>query len=710
MALTGRDPAAPALDAGAGLADGLPRARPGLAYLVRSWPRLSQTFVLDEVLSLERLGFPVRVFALADPREPVRQPDLARVRAPVSYLDGAGALADHVRAALAAPGRYARAVWFVARHPESDRGYHGASRVRCLTFAVRLARLLGRDGASAHLHAHFAHDPALVALLTHRLVGIPWSFAAHARDLYQVPETALAERVASAAAAVTCCRAGAERLAAAVPERLRDRVRLIHHGVDVEAFRPGRAGAGQGHGPPLVVSVGRLVEKKGFPDLLDACRRLRDGGHAFRCVIRGPAPPPRRRRPAHRRRALRRPRGRGPARRPVRRRAREDPMTDLDRWLEQALNPRRARAALEAALGGRPGPRSFAILDAKYEAGGTSTVLYGLGDRLVTGATAAPGTGGGVHGDAAAGPQAEGLPVEPLGLRAWVFPHDPAMPNLASLLDPEAMAAALGAALPARRDGDRVVRCRVTPLRYRPLRRCTLRIEAWIRTPEGLIMQRKLFAKVYHDADKAASVWQEMRLLADAGPVRAGRLRVAVASAFLPEMPMVVQEPVTGTPLDGLIGPLEGPATSPEPRGVDGVLAAAAALAELHTAGLSTLVEGGPVALLDFDHCGMADPASDVGGFTASLTQLDLWQRRKARGSAASVRRSRWLAELGEAFVDAYERHGGPGPGLHERLAWHEAAALVRKALRAFARSPRSCMPGALVGAAQERLAGAAAP
>ncbi len=428
-------------------------------------------------------------------------------------------------------------------------------------------------------------------------------------------------------------------------------------------------------------------------------------------------------------------------------------MTDLDRWLEQALNPRRARAALEAALGGRPGPRSFAILDAKYEAGGTSTVLYGLGDRLVTGATAAPGTGGGVHGDAAAGPQAEGLPVEPLGLRAWVFPHDPAMPNL------------------ARRDGDRVVRCRVTPLRYRPLRRCTLRIEAWIRTPEGLIMQRKLFAKVYHDADKAASVWQEMRLLADAGPVRAGRLRVAVASAFLPEMPMVVQEPVTGTPLDGLIGPLEGPATSPEPRGVDGVLAAAAALAELHTAGLSTgrvrpagrevekmvrraagtvgaerelgarigqvaadltrlhgrlppvatlvhgdckpsqfLVEGGPVALLDFDHCGMADPASDVGGFTASLTQLDLWQRRKARGSAASVRRSRWLAELGEAFVDAYERHGGPGPGLHERLAWHEAAALVRKALRAFARSPRSCMPGALVGAAQERLAGAAAP
>jgi len=268
--------------------------RPGLAYLVRSWPRLSQTFVLDEVLALERLGFPIRLFALTDPREPLAQPDLARVRAPVSYLDGAGALADHLRVALASPGRYARAAWFVARHRESDLGYHSASRARCLTFAVRLARLLrrerGRPGASTHLHAHFAHDPALVALLTHWLAGIPWSFTAHARDLHQVPDAALAQRVASATATVTCSQAGAERLRSAVPEGLRGRVRLVRHGVDVEAFRPRPAGTGRQPGPPRIVSVGRLVEKKGFPDLVDACRLLRDGGHRFRCAIYGDGP------------------------------------------------------------------------------------------------------------------------------------------------------------------------------------------------------------------------------------------------------------------------------------------------------------------------------------------------------------------------------------------------------------------------------------
>ncbi len=284
-----------------------PEGSAALGYLVRGWPRLSQTFVLDEVLALERLGLRLRIFALSSSRtEALAQPEVAAVRAPVEFLDGGSrraAVAAHLGALMASPWRYLRTAAYVARHPEWDRAYHAASRGRCLTLAVRLAGTLRRAGgpggeaggaAVSRLHAHFAHDPALVALLTHRLTGIPWSFTAHARDLFQVPPAAVAERVAAAETVVTCCAPNADYLRGLLGDGLGRRVHLVHHGVDVASIQPG---APQGDGEqrrdaatPRIVSVGRLVEKKGFADLLAACRRLKDGGQRFRCELYGDGP------------------------------------------------------------------------------------------------------------------------------------------------------------------------------------------------------------------------------------------------------------------------------------------------------------------------------------------------------------------------------------------------------------------------------------
>jgi glycosyltransferase involved in cell wall biosynthesis len=268
---------------------------PHVAYLVRSWPRLTQTFVLDEVLALERLGLRLQVFALGRPDDALAQPECGAVRAPVAYLDGPRGWrtpADHLLTALAAPARYLGTAWYVATRAEADRGYRVSPRGACFTMAVRLAgrlRAARRQGrAPARLHAHFAHDPALVALLTHRLTGVPWSFTAHARDLWQVPGGAVAERIASASVTVACCQAGAERLRELAGPRLRERVRLVHHGVDVRRFLP--APAPRRPGPPRIVSVGRLVEKKGHGDLLVACRLLKDGGRRFRLDLYGDGP------------------------------------------------------------------------------------------------------------------------------------------------------------------------------------------------------------------------------------------------------------------------------------------------------------------------------------------------------------------------------------------------------------------------------------
>jgi glycosyltransferase involved in cell wall biosynthesis len=121
------------------------------------------------------------------------------------------------------------------------------------------------------------------------LLGISYSFTAHARDLYQLAQPALAERTAAASAVITCCSANVVYLQQVTPASAQAKVRLIHHGVNLEKFKPAprmeRLAAS-----PLILSVGRLVEKKGFPDLLHACQRLKQAGHRFRCLIYGDGP------------------------------------------------------------------------------------------------------------------------------------------------------------------------------------------------------------------------------------------------------------------------------------------------------------------------------------------------------------------------------------------------------------------------------------
>ncbi|MEN9936499.1 MAG: hypothetical protein RLZZ387_3078 [Chloroflexota bacterium] len=268
-----------------------------IGYIVRSFPRLSQTFVLSEVLALEELGVRLRIYACTDPREPVVQPQVADVRAPVTYLDAAPPdelRAAHARVAAEGPARYAAALAYVRERADLDEGYTAASRFACLDYAVWLTYLLRGTGV-AHLHAHFAHDPTLVALLAQMLTGLPFSFTAHARDLFQIPHQALAERVAAATHVVTCCGANLAYTDEVLPSGLRPKVRLIHHGVNLDGFRPagdGRANIGgrSDSSPPLIVSVGRLVEKKGFPDLLRACGLLARSGRSFRLAIYGDGP------------------------------------------------------------------------------------------------------------------------------------------------------------------------------------------------------------------------------------------------------------------------------------------------------------------------------------------------------------------------------------------------------------------------------------
>ena len=423
--------------------------------------------------------------------------------------------------------------------------------------------------------------------------------------------------------------------------------------------------------------------------------------------------------------------------------------------LELALRPSAMAGPLTAALhraglapaNGRP---ACHILDARYVPGERCEILYQLGERLVLGALA-----WGTAPERAA--ETEGWAAPP-GMRIHFFPADPALPGLATALQPEKMAAALADVVPEWRQGKwRVARCRVTPLRYRPGRRCTLRLQLWARhTGSGEIRPRTLFGKVYHSREKALSVFERMQMLSEVVSPEAGRLVVARAAGFLPDLPMVVQEPLAGVPLDLL---LDG-RSRVDPRGRSGVAIAASALADLHGLGvrhprkrsvgdelrrmaqrsasaatvdgevaarmadLATalsrrleqlalenraprlvhadckpsqfLVDGTKVGLLDFDHAGMADPALDVGTFMASLRQLGRKPSEKA-GRSTGADRNGWMRDLERSFLDAYCRSADVDADFRQRAAWYQAFALLRKAQRAFARSFRSCVPGRLV-------------
>ena len=442
------------------------------------------------------------------------------------------------------------------------------------------------------------------------------------------------------------------------------------------------------------------------------------------------------------------------------------------RQLGIALHPATMAAYLgeaffpAGAAGKRPVPPECRILDVKYEPRVCCSILYRFGDRLVRGQYRWGPQGGEA--------QTTSRLIEPLGLRVCYFEEDPSLPGLASAVSPGAASDVLRRALPECRNGEaQVVRCRPTLLRYRPGRRCTLRYDVWLRARAGGVLRRlTLYGKVYHDLAKAESVHEAMSMLADSRPVREGRLTTARVVAFLPELRLILQEPIAGTPLELLLGGLRGTVTAGDRRGWEGVLRSGAALAALHTCSLSarrdrpiaaelarfvkravlaveadarigerlgdlaaalpawlpklrewgeriTLVHGDAkpgqclvtrdgVALLDFDHCGMADAATDVGTYLASLRQRAVQQGSETRGRAAG--RKSWLLALEGAFLDEYCRASGSGEAFRLRASWYEAVALLRKAYRAFARSPRSPLPLALVDEGWRTLANLPAP
>ena len=260
-----------------------------IGFLVKTFPRLSETFILNEILGLQRMGWTLQIYSLKRPVEEPVHPGVAKVQMPTRYIpslrpvaswmEPLKALAAHAALVVKRPVRYGTALW---RYFTQTR----AARVKEFVQAGWLAVDLEREGIT-HLHAHFANAPTAVAEIVHWLTGIPFSFTAHAKDIYTTDEGDLARRMATATATLTCTAFNARHLRGIAGDRAQ--VELAYHGIDTERFqrKAEQGGAEVEAGIPTVLTVGRFSAKKGMEDLLHACALLRDRGVRFRCVMVG---------------------------------------------------------------------------------------------------------------------------------------------------------------------------------------------------------------------------------------------------------------------------------------------------------------------------------------------------------------------------------------------------------------------------------------
>jgi colanic acid/amylovoran biosynthesis glycosyltransferase len=258
-----------------------------IAYVMTWFPKLTETFVLDEILALKQRGVSLKLFPLIKNRRgPVHLQALALLDE-VCYQPFVSLpiLCAHWHYLRRKPGIYWRAVVEVFKGTaRSPRFLFGA-----LCFFPKTVRMAYEmeQSAIAHVHAHFASNPALAVLVIHRLTGIPYSFTAHGSDLH-VDRTMLAEKLRSAAFAVTVSGFNERVMVTACGKRLSRKIHVIHCGVDTQALRPRKVRTGIK--PFTILCVASLVPVKGHRHLIEACQMLARRGIPFRCHLVGEGP------------------------------------------------------------------------------------------------------------------------------------------------------------------------------------------------------------------------------------------------------------------------------------------------------------------------------------------------------------------------------------------------------------------------------------
>ena len=249
---------------------------PQLAIVLKGYPRLSETFVAQEIRALELRGFELCIFSLRHPYDPASHPIHAEIEAPVHYLPEY-AHDDWPRVLSACLRLCVRSGFWRALARLADDLLHDPTCNRLRRFAQAAVMSVETPDSVRHYYCHFIHTPSSVGYYASIISGRSWSISAHAKDIWTLSRRELRNKLASADWAVTCTAANHRYL-----EQLADRedkIGLIYHGLDFNRFdaNPGHASdrdGGDAARPVRLISVGRAVDKKGYGLLLQALAGL----------------------------------------------------------------------------------------------------------------------------------------------------------------------------------------------------------------------------------------------------------------------------------------------------------------------------------------------------------------------------------------------------------------------------------------------------
>ena len=265
-------------------------SRGRIAYVASLFPKLTETFVLREVLEMERAGMSVSLYSIRPrPAEPLHadaRPFLEKTNyAPWFGLEH---LAAFVSLSVRRPWKVTQGLGYLWRDMLAHARYPGtvARTLLCAGKMFLFTRRMEREGV-VHIHAHFANIPTTLAVFAARVLGVTYSFTGHAWDIFvPVNQCGLAAKISGAEFVATCTNFNTRVLRPFCrTERDRSKIVLNYHGLDLSRYAPVEERDQQ-----RIVAGGSLVEQKGLPFLVEAAVLLRERGVGFRVEIVGDGP------------------------------------------------------------------------------------------------------------------------------------------------------------------------------------------------------------------------------------------------------------------------------------------------------------------------------------------------------------------------------------------------------------------------------------